>query len=41
MKVEPVRLYGDGKSDELFYKFINNEKFREISKQKLLKDILY
>jgi UDP-N-acetylglucosamine 2-epimerase (hydrolysing) len=36
----PIKLYGDGNSDQLFLNSIMNDSFWLISKQKMFKDIL-
>lgn len=40
LKIEPVSLFGDGKSDELFLEIVSHDFFWNISKQKIFSDVL-
>lgn len=40
LRVEPISLFGDGKSDEMFFGILSNEYFWNTSKQKTFSDVL-
>ncbi len=40
LEVEPVSLFGDGKSDELFFEILSKDAFWDTSKQKVFSDVL-
>tara|TARA_B110000503_G_C7105417_1_gene395695 strand:+ start:57 stop:1184 length:1128 start_codon:yes stop_codon:yes gene_type:complete len=40
LELEPIKAYGQGKSDKLFLEVLSSEKFWKISKQKLFNDLI-